>query len=233
MCYSSKKLKYNEIRYQQSNCVYYAQPQKRTEIVKFLLSKGSKYVVFHRRRRSIRHLLPPRGNTCRLLEATRVDSSRYISERKKAFVAKKQQINRERLANIRRSAYLCNVNGSLLTTPLSAGSKTLSTLLHFKSHPKGDFLFSFSKVTNAPPRAVRKSDSMISISRLSDSHTMLHPNSSSYSCKEKRCPKLEEREYFSCLKGTPMYRAFEASEVERFQPHWLFRHCTKGFQTIE
>ena len=52
-------------------------------------AKGMKYIVFHRRRCSMLHLLPPRGNTCRLLGATLVDSLRYFSERKKAFVAKK------------------------------------------------------------------------------------------------------------------------------------------------
>jgi len=39
------------------------------------------------------------------------------------------------------SLYLCGVRTTVLTTPLSAGSKTLSPLLHFKSHLRVAFLF--------------------------------------------------------------------------------------------
>lgn len=42
----------------------------------------------------------------------------------------------------RNNSYLCSVKSLLLATPLSAGSKTLSTLLHLKSHPYG-WLFIF------------------------------------------------------------------------------------------
>ncbi len=37
--------------------------------------------------------------------------------------------------------YLCTVRTIVLTTPLSAGSKTLSPLLHFRSHLFGWLLF--------------------------------------------------------------------------------------------
>ena len=39
------------------------------------------------------------------------------------------------------SLYLCSVRTIVLTTPLSAGSKTLSPLLHFRSHLFGWLLF--------------------------------------------------------------------------------------------
>ena len=39
------------------------------------------------------------------------------------------------------SLYLCSVRTNVLTTPLSAGSKTLSPLLHFRSHLFGWLLF--------------------------------------------------------------------------------------------
>ena len=39
------------------------------------------------------------------------------------------------------SSYICTVRAKVLTTPLNAGSKALSILLHFKKSPSGGFLF--------------------------------------------------------------------------------------------
>ena len=44
----------------------------------------------------------------------------------------------------RKSFYLCSVKMYVLTTPLSAGSKTLSPLLHLKVTSKGGFYFSYT-----------------------------------------------------------------------------------------
>ena len=47
----------------------------------------------------------------------------------------------KRLASLDNYSYLCTVRTNVLTTPLSAGSKTLSPLLHFRSHLFGWLLF--------------------------------------------------------------------------------------------
>ena len=50
------------------------------------------------------------------------------------------------------SLYLCSVRTTVLTTPLSAGSKTLSPLLHFRSHLSGWLLF-FVELSEKPVKS--------------------------------------------------------------------------------
>jgi len=47
-------------------------------------------------------------------------------------LSKKMKINGELFGRLTKNAYLCSVRTIVLTTPLSAGSKTLSPLLHLK-----------------------------------------------------------------------------------------------------
>ena len=52
-----------------------------------------------------------------------------------------KQIIPQKFGTFMISLYLCSVRMKVLTTPLSAGSKTLSPLLHFRSHLFGWLLF--------------------------------------------------------------------------------------------
>ena len=53
------------------------------------------------------------------------------------FFLNNWQKRRKKNATIRKSTYICIVKAIVLTTPLSAGSKTLSPLLHLKATSKG------------------------------------------------------------------------------------------------
>jgi len=73
---------------------------------------------------------------------------RWWRRTRNSFFAENLQKRGKKFGSYQINAYLCTVRMHVLATPLSAGSKTLSPLLHFKSHLKGRlflFLVEFSK----------------------------------------------------------------------------------------